>query len=196
MIRKKAQEAGCFFLFLIVVFSQHVRGEIVESQTMMDLIKFSNRETLVVLDLTDTLLKSTPSGINPVEPMTPEVIHQLQERGILLLGLTAGSSKIAKKRVHQLASIAIDLSKSTVYPEEIEFKSKYPAKFLEGIIFAGSRNDKGKTLFCLLDHIRLKPKKILFIDDQIHNVRSVDAAAKKRQIPFLGLYYTPIALQN
>ena len=45
-----------------------------------------------------------------------------------------------------------------------------------------------------LDKIKLQPRKIIFIDDRIENIRSVAEECIKYHIEFIGLHYTAAAI--
>ena len=59
-----------------------------------------------------------------------------------------------------------------------EIEGGYAAKYVEGVIFVGLKNDKGETLMRLLNQLGHQPKKILFIDDKEKNLHSVAAACE------------------
>ncbi len=129
------------------------------------------------------------SDFKAVEPTTAGVIRKLQQNGNLVVGLTARYNEMAYPTVDQLHSIGIDLSLHSLSDLDHEIEGGYAAKYIEGVIFVGLKNDKGETLMRLLDHVKHQPKKILFIDDKEKNLHSVARACKKREIPFIGLRY-------
>jgi len=59
--------------------------------------------------------------------------------------------------------------------------------FKRGIIFGCP---KGDVLSAFLDHAQWKPKRIIFIDDFLEFVNSMEEMAEKRDIDFVGIHYT------
>ena len=129
------------------------------------------------------------SKFKTVEVTTAGVIRKLQQQGNIVVGLTARYIEMAYPTTKQLQSIGIDMSRHSLSELDHEIEGGYAAKYLEGVIFVGLKNDKGKTLMRLLDQLGHQPKKVLFIDDKEKNLHSVAAACEKRKIPFVGLRY-------
>lgn len=129
------------------------------------------------------------SEFKAVEPTTAGVIRQLQRQGNRVVGLTARYIELAYPTIQQLQSIGIDLSLHSLADLDHEVEGGYAAKYLEGVIFVGLKNDKGETLVRLLEQLDHHPKKILFIDDKEKNLHSVAKACEKRGIGFTGLRY-------
>lgn len=63
--------------------------------------------------------------------------------------------------------------------------------FKDGIIFT-SRYDKGKSLEAFLKYVNFKPSKILFVDNQLKNLKLVEAYCQRHNIPFIGFHYNYI----
>ncbi len=129
------------------------------------------------------------SEFKTVENQTAGVIRQLQQNSNRIVGLTARYIEMAYPIIKQLHSIGIDLSLSSLSDLDHEIEGGFAAKYLEGIIFVGLKNDKGETLLRLLDQLHYQPKKVLFIDDKEKNLHSVRLTCEKRSIPFIGLRY-------
>ncbi|MCH9611436.1 MAG: hypothetical protein SP1CHLAM42_15270 [Chlamydiales bacterium] len=129
------------------------------------------------------------SEFKAVESTTAGVIRRLQQQGNLVMGLTARYIEMAYPTVSQLKSIGINLSLNVLSDLDHEIEGGYAAKYVEGVIFVGLKNDKGETLMRFLNQLEYQPKKILFIDDKEKNLRSVSIACEKRGIPFTGLRY-------
>ena len=51
---------------------------------------------------------------------------------------------------------------------------------------------KGTLLNALLKYNNLKPNKIIFIDDKLSNLASVESVCKNLNIPFIGIHYTKV----
>ena len=63
-----------------------------------------------------------------------------------------------------------------------------PAIYINGIIFAGAQN-KGEVLNHWLEHLQFRPKKIIFVDDKLKNVRAVQQVMEANSHPFVGIRY-------
>lgn len=118
-----------------------------------------------------------------------EVISFLQVKNIPVIALTNRSKPILDKTIEQLTSIGIDFTKTALYKDDLNVCLNYVGKYSNGIIFCGS-NDKGKTLFKFFDSINYKPKKIIFIDDKLKYVESVEKSSKKLDIEYVGIRFS------
>jgi hypothetical protein len=136
----------------------------------------------------------------------PSLISKLQEKGILVLGFTAADTSqipnvgsIPSWRKNELKRLGIDFSPtsktSSIAKESIEFRQfssfrgTYPL-YKEGILYCNVTASKGDLLTAFIDKQRHKPSKIVFIDDTIENLESVEAALKKLGIAFVGIHYS------
>lgn len=61
--------------------------------------------------------------------------------------------------------------------------------FQDGVIFA-AKKPKGKVLSKFLKLSKLKPRKIIFVDNQLKNVLSVEAHCKELGIDYTGIHFT------
>lgn len=130
----------------------------------------------------------------PVENTTAKLISDLQKRGIPVFAFTArGRSEWYTTEIkgvdefthQQLIQAGINF-KETQVPKEL--LSLEPTYFYEGIIFA-SHIKKGVLLKHLLKDLNYQPDQIVFIDDKLDQVQSVEAALSDSGIPFYGFWY-------
>lgn len=126
--------------------------------------------------------------IIPVESITPSIIADLQKRGVTVIALTARSLTVAHRTVQQLQSIGINLSSNLPHECPIKYGDDQPALYIDGIIFVGN-HDKGEVLAYWLSQINYTPKKVIFVDDKLKNIHSVEKAINKCGYPFIGLRY-------
>lgn len=140
-----------------------------------------------------------------VEEMAPEFIRSLQQRGLKVIALTACPSgdyglipKVECWRVEHLRSLGIDFSSSfsTISPlslSDIASQGRSPPVFEEGILFSGVLLSKGYTkgevLAEFLKQANFHPEKVIFIDDSIHYLDSVQTAVQAAGIEFKGYQY-------
>lgn len=124
-----------------------------------------------------------------IDPQVLEVLGHLEEESINTACLTARSLHLAERTLEQIRRINIKMSP----PSEVErnLNLAHPSWFKDGVLFSGL-NDKGDILLAYLDSIGLKPEHILFVDDKHANIKTVELAALKREIPFTGIHYTAL----
>lgn len=150
--------------------------------------KWSSDKTLDIYAVIQKILHHVPMSL--IEPNTADIIQDLQQQGILVLGLTARTKNAnymqeADKRTYDhLKSVDIDFS-LTPLPNS----NKSPLSFFSyGIIFTDTQ-DKGPFLKTFLTHLGLHPKKVVFIDDKLSQIKSVQKSLKSINIPFVGFRY-------
>lgn len=135
-----------------------------------------------------------------VNPCSLTLLDQLKDRKIKTVTLTAmptgrfGTFESAEDwRFKQLKDLGIDLSWS--FPEKpyIEFNSLDPSKanpvFKKGIL-ASAKHPKGQVLVAFLNQLNLKPSHVIFIDDRMEYIHSVEAELDKTGIPHTSFHYT------
>lgn len=164
--------------------------------------KFEKTRVMLALGILNRDMK-----IQLVHEKFPLLITALQSRGIKALMLTScGAGRISavdtmeNTRKNNLRNFDIDFKKSWIDFHRMEF-SEFPAKkypyytlnsptFIDGMLFA-SGVDKGKVLAEFLSKIpQYKFKKIIFIDDKLKNLKSVEKISKKFGAKFIGIEYT------
>ena len=141
-----------------------------------------------------TLYIAKKAHYKAVESSTVGLISDLQQSGIAVFAFTArGRSqwyttdiKGVDQFTHkQLNHVGIDF-KQTVIPVELQhLESTY---FYKGIIFA-QHIKKGDLLKHLLKDLNYHPSCIVFVDDKLDQVQSVEAVVKEAKIPFFGFWY-------
>jgi hypothetical protein len=143
----------------------------------------AQRKAVLVWNQVQWLVK-----VRPVEPELPRLIRAQQERGVRTLGLTARDGVIAARTAEQLASIGVRLDRRGLAAGRIE---RGGVRFRNGILYAGEGQDKGELLVRFLrDHLKLRPRKIVFVDDKRPNVEDVERALRKHALPSELFHYT------
>jgi phosphoserine phosphatase len=127
--------------------------------------------------------------LKPVEECTPQLIRDLQQKGLKVIALTARSFPILERTIAQLYEINIDFSLSALTQEEFDIRLKDRLLYKNGIIFCG-QNDKGEALRAIFEIINYYPKKIIFIDDKEKYLKCVQHVADELNIPFIGIRYS------
>jgi len=147
--------------------------------------------TIIEPILLDVFMKTE---VKPVEPEIVSLIAQLQQKNISVIGLTARSTLMVDPTVKHLASIAISLHQTSLALENAleiaHLPAPHEAHYHEGVLYCGGVNPKGRTLETLLKSTSYMPEKIIFVDDQLRYLTSVETVAAELKIPFIGIHYT------
>lgn len=124
--------------------------------------------------------------VKVVENEIKNLIDNLQNKKIIIFGLTTRGIELALACIKQLDSLGINLDKTSPYDKAIFFENGVVYK--KGIIFADGKN-KGETLKMFFNKIGFFPKSIAFIDDKLKNVLQVEDFCKSFQIKSVGYRY-------
>lgn len=117
--------------------------------------------------------------VKTVEDSTLSIIQKFKSSGHKMMALTARNFDIYGDTLRQLRSVGIGFKDSPVYDKAIRISkellsSPEDAVFENGILFVGEHNDKGKVLSYFLKEISFMPKKVVYVDDRMKHVQSVD----------------------
>lgn len=177
-------------------------GTIVEHKSIKAIKQYipahiPQKDILIVMDLDNTIGMSVPDGITslklkPLEPCTVDFIREIQHNGTPIIVLTARKTYKQALTHKQIAGIGLDFSKSfPLQAHTIQKSSTLPIPYQDGIILASNQN-KGMVLKTFLTHNNIRPKKIIFVDDKLENVKAVDKAAKEMAINCTSIHFTLI----
>ncbi len=126
-----------------------------------------------------------------VDPHFQDLIATLKNRKIKTVAFTRMNTgpygpipSMEDWRFNQLKQIGYDFTFS--FPE-----LQLPM-FKQGILYA-NKQDKGPVLLEFLDHIP-KPTKIIFIDDRLDYLQSVETSLAGTGIEFTGFHYTAVEM--
>lgn len=142
-----------------------------------------------------------------VEPsIIINLITSLQNRKVIPLGLTkmrVGSfgmiDSLKEYRINQLKNLGVVFENNSIPPvfnKDIVFTqcaknfNDYP-EFYRGIIFS-NESPKGEILAAFLDCLNYIPKQIVFFDDILDNLVSVQQEVEKRNIDYHGYHYKAV----
>lgn len=140
--------------------------------------------------------------VSLVDERMPEIVRQVQQGGVPMLALTASWSgplgpvaSAADWRIENLKDMGYDFSAAFAEFGEWQHENAklpdHPLTFKQGILFS-PRQPKGKTLTLFLQALGWQPKRIVFIDDRLDFLQSVEAAAMDLGIAFQGFHYTAV----
>jgi len=137
----------------------------------------------------------------PVESITVPLIKTIQQSGAKVIALTACQTgkfglidSMEEWRFEQLANVGIDFSSSfsaqKIILDAISDRAGRHPVFYKGIILSEEDSiEKGIALGAFLDCVGFRPGKVIFFDDKLSNVQSVQAEMDRRSIPFIGYEY-------
>lgn len=122
-----------------------------------------------------------------LDQTAPNIIRELQQKGHLVLGLTARDVVDAIYTHPLLDQYGIRFE--CEYADQ-EISMRYPAIFERGILFTGIHNTKGETLVELLKQINHFPQRVLFVDDKLNHVQSLEGPLAALNIDYIGVRYS------
>lgn len=130
-----------------------------------------------------------------------DIMQSLQSNNIPSIALTCcfvGSlgkiKSVANWRINELAKLGVNFNFNFCHLDKIKLNTlpkvgKYYPLYKQGILFCLQSN-KGQVLRTFLEKINWVPTKVVFIDDKINNLQSVQEELKIKNIQYIGLHYT------
>ncbi len=147
--------------------------------------------------------------VEALDACIPQHIRALQQRATVmaLTSMFPGPGKcgvverMEDLRFNELFELGIDFSDT--FKEHAPITWDVPNTractrnplFEKGILYARPLR-KGKILGMLIDEVGFEPDKVLFIDDSLFNVQSVETELKERAIEFHGIHFDDELLRN
>ena len=138
-----------------------------------------------------------------VDPDIIDIFTRLKERQIPSIALTSiytgkfgNIEKLEDWRIKHLHDLGFDFVNLTPIKEEIllyELEEQDGVPMLKSGVILTAQIDKGKTLEYILGHNNYYPKTIIFIDDMLNNLESLERLSSKLKIKFHGLHYTAVS---
>lgn len=130
--------------------------------------------------------------VKSIEPDFISKLKELQQRRIIIMGLTHRPVTVANATIRQVNSLNFNFAPSAPYQETLIVPAPYPTLYRDGILFIGDLNCKGKVFAKYLSLIKRIPKKIVFIDDKKQNITDFEQVFLESEIEYLGVHYTAI----
>lgn len=136
------------------------------------------------------------------EPSTPELISELQAKGVMTFAFTSrGRHEWYGSQIPDidliteklLLQIGIDFSKTALNQELLILPEVFAGFFHAGVIYTTNTRDKGELLRAILEMTGYRPSKIIFVDDKVDSLVSVEATLENLGIPFVGYAYSKTA---
>lgn len=130
--------------------------------------------------------------VKPLEDNFVASLIDLQNRGVVIMGLTHRWPSVADSTIHQVASLGFDFSKTAPSQETFTVPAGHPTLYKQGILFVCDYNKKSDVFLPFLILINQKPKKVVFIDDKRKYVEELEVALEQQGIEYIGIHYTAI----
>lgn len=98
-------------------------------------------------------------------------------------------------RIKELSSVGINFTSPFKQNKIVihELKGRYGTPMFKDGVILTAEQDKGKVLEYILNNQKYYPKSIIFIDDKLANIRTVENLCKRKKIKFCGIYYRKVA---
>ena len=189
----------------LIVAQDKIRRKIL-NHDLNEFIKKSFDDLLVNDDHKERLesIRKLMTMRSLLEQSSPDIIKNLQARGIRVIALSdlhVGKYGVIDNleawRFKQLSDLGIDLSIHNA--TDIVFKNlpltrnHYPVMY-KGIFLTAYSCSKGVAIKALIDELGLKPSRVLFLDDRMNHVKSVDMEMAKWEIPCIAYHYRAFEL--
>lgn len=118
---------------------------------------------------------------------------------IALTSLNTGKLGIINNRedlrIKELSSVGINFTSPFKQNKIVihELKGRYGTPMLKDGVILTAEQDKGKVLEYILNNQKYYPKSIIFVDDKLANIRTIENLCKRKKIKFCGIHYRKVA---
>lgn len=134
---------------------------------------------------------------------TPSFVQELHKDHIPTIAVTSSLTgafdefdSLETVKIQQLRECGLDFTLSTPYEGDIIFstlpthRNNY-AVYTQGVLFCNGINSKGKTVRSFFAKLKLYPKKIVFIDDNLRDLQEIEGilTQMEEKIEFVGLHF-------
>jgi hypothetical protein len=209
-----------YVLLGVWVLGAPLRAEIVHADTMALVEEKINtllktipaKDILVAFDVDDTLIRSSSARAPKLtEEITPRIIKNLQQKGVVTIAFTAAksgknSSGIYREvdRYMKLKSLGIEFHQGIqnfqwVYVEREEDSENEAIErdltiFYKGILFSNAKNsdpNKGHAIVYFFQIRNLHPKVFIMVDDRRDQLEHIEETLNQTypHIQFIGIEY-------
>ena len=129
------------------------------------------------------------SEMRLVDPCIPDLLAQMKEKKLSMIGLTKRAPSFAKRTLEHIAPLNIDFSTTSDLPGELLFEEVGDTLFRQGIIFVGHGLRKGAALTAYLKRLEKLPQRVVAIDDKLSHIENIGSAMELLGIDFIGIRY-------
>lgn len=138
-----------------------------------------------------------------VDKKSPALVQKLQTKGVPVIAFSAApGGKIGRVdsfvdwRIRELQHFGFDFRPAFPNIQTLELPKdadlEFPPIYKSGVLIT-SLHDKGPVLLNFFKESHWTPKKVIFIDDQMSNIRSV-IGSLEGHVEILGIHYTGASL--
>lgn len=124
------------------------------------------------------------TDVRKLEKLTPSLIKRVQAKNIMIIALTARPTSLSDTTWRQLISAGIQF-KNYGY----SYKDGSDIDFQNGILFVGPRNNKGIVLSKFFEQLKIKPQRLIFVDDKEKHVKNMEAVFAKSGLVNINFRY-------
>lgn len=124
----------------------------------------------------------------PTEDIVSNLLTEIINNTIATMALSSRSLFVAERTLEQLEHININFFIPYISQEDLLLPMIYPCFYKNSVLFSGN-NDKGEALIQFFEHMNYYPQKVIFIDDKMKCLLSVEKALELYSIPFVGIRY-------
>lgn len=146
------------------------------------------------------------SQVSLIDKKILNILSMLKQKNIKTIALTAmpigkfGLIQNAEEwRVKQLDSLGINFAWSFPSIDSISlsgFEEKKSQPVFKHGVLASTKYPKGQVLVEFLKQIQWKPSRIIFVDDRMEYIESVEKELSREQIPVVSFHYTSATDQS
>jgi hypothetical protein len=137
--------------------------------------------------------------VSLVDEKILDLLARLKEKKIKTIALTAMLTgqyglipNVEKWRLKQLDSLGINFGWSFPSIDSITlhaFEGKQSSPVFKQGVLASAKYPKGQVLVEFLKQIQWRPSKIIFVDDRMEFIESVETEVSKEEIPLISFHY-------
>jgi hypothetical protein len=144
------------------------------------------KDVAVVETFKKAMLVAPVSEVRAVERKTPEFIAALQSSGLPVVALTARPGNWVRGTLKQLASLNVSFKHSAPRLPKARYQH---ADYADGVLFLAHPSNKGDALVEYVRATGIEPTRILFIDDKVNNVESVEKSLNETSYEHASFRY-------
>jgi hypothetical protein len=157
----------------------------------LQLTGLSGREAVLAIDSFNRALKSK-TQMKLMEEDLPQLIHNMQARGVHVIGLTARHPKLARSTLRNLRLFGIDFGKTSLPPaalRNMRIVGLDRALGFEGGVAFTDGATKGIVLSHMLKKVNFRPRRLAAVDDRAHHMQSYVELLQDMQIQGVLVHY-------
>lgn len=127
--------------------------------------------------------------VRPVESDVLERIRRHQAQGNTVILLTSRGDYLEQATHNQMNDLDLSFNHGVFQDQVFTLEAGTEKKLSKGVIFCSGGRNKGDCLEVVLNRLDTRPEKIVFIDDKLSYIDTVEKMADKLGIAFVGLRY-------